>query len=254
MEYKYNTDLSQAHYGEYEVNTKKLFDRSIYKTYKQIEDTMPMRRKFRARRKGAKRGKGLVSKIKRVVSNMSETKYYDTGSSGQTITYTVSGAQVIELSDLGQGSTDLLRVGDQVYGKSLVFRYHVVPNATAPTTQLLRLIFFQWHPDTTVLNPDSAVDNIVQTNTSGTPYVTEAPLNYDQSKGSNFRLLKDVRFALDTNHPKVGTVRLSKFKRNMQYKAANTTGMDQLFVLALSNIQTNGPTLTWYARFTFKDM
>jgi len=204
------------------------------------------------KRKSEKR-KQLIS-IKRVIGNFIENKSFLNGNSGIGVSYSCT--QYVVLSNMAQGVLDNERVGDSISIKHVRFGFHATANTTLPATQIMRMIFFQWHPDTTVAtgaNPDA--NSIIQNGGAALGYAVDQPITFDFIKGKNFKIIKDLKFALDAQKPTSGTFKLRKFNHKSQFNGGATTGFNQIHVLFLSNISTTGagPNLTWTSQCVYRD-
>jgi len=171
----------------------------------------------------------------KVVLNNQEKSYFETPF--PTAFTTV--ASINDITLIPQGDTDTNRRGDKLKLLSLKWNgeFILAPVANVPLNGLVRIIFFQWHPDTTYRIP--LVGDIL----SGAATFSS---HYNHDQGSNYSIFYDRSFIVSQNTSLAKIVRgrisfkkkkgMMKFvKRTIKYDAATTSGSDHIFVLAIAD-------------------
>lgn len=202
-------------------------------------------RRFRGKKALTKRQALAVRSIAtRSINARAEKKYYDRSLSGTT--YDWSGS-IVSLTNIAQGSTDVTRDGDSIYLRSC----RVVGDITAgDTTNMFRVIIFQWFDDTTPVYTD-----ILSSVYQGTVNCVNSPYHHDQRK--HFNVMYDKRYLLDSSDPNVmfDTKYMRPAKRKVHFSAGGTTGSNELFILFMSDSgAATHPSVNFVARTTFNDM
>lgn len=206
-------------------------------------------RKRRFRRRGraplTKRQVAAVSKIaNRKISSRAEKKYYDRALTGQAYDWAGS---IVSLTNIPQGDTDVTRDGDQVYLRSIRMSGDIV---IGDTTNVARLIIFQWYQDAT-----PAYTDVLSSVYQGTVNAVNSPYHHDGRR--QFRVLYDKRFVMDSDDGIVlfDTGYLRPAKRKINFNAGGTDGENEIFMLALSDSgAVSHPSFNFVCRTTFNDM
>lgn len=190
--------------------------------------------------------------VKALIKAPMEHKFFDSNTSAVGVPLT---AILFQISVIPQGDTDITRDGDQLMLTSIDVRGMV---NVADTTNLVRLIFFQWRP-----NSNPALTDILNTGVNGIVPDVYSMYNHDQ-KGQ-FKVLYDKTFKLagfGTSASPSGAVSQEIFKltlakkliKKLQYINGTTAGMNQVWYLAISDSTVSSdPTLTMKVRFNFID-
>lgn len=206
-------------------------------------------------RPAGKKPKGRRNRSNGVVTTMAkhvEPKYLDTLSLANSIG---AGATLFPLSLVPQGDSQSTRVGDFIQPLRLLFNYSLYcVNSDIVTT--VRLIFFTWTPDTALVIP--TVANILQA-----PSSANVLSHFNFQTQDNFHILWDRQFqasgipAAPTVNSNFGATGMSvplRGKREIEFTPANTTGTNQMYLLALSDSSlTPFPILNFAARLYYED-
>lgn len=215
------------------------------------------KRSFRRRKPGAKLA--TVAKVKRLIRGVQESKYFDASLGLTTITYS---SNIGKVTTIPQGDTDITRDGDSLIPTSFEISWVWTGFQSADPAlayDLCRIIVFRWHPDDNVDAP-TAAKILAQVN-GFAPY---SPYEHDQRR--KFTVLMDrrerVMQMLSTagiEQPTTGSQTVFHHKRlrlkkvPIRYNGAGTTGSQNLYVMMVSDEQTDGPTGSYYCRVNFTD-
>lgn len=206
-----------------------------------------MPRKLAARRQSLNQKQ--VSKVKRIVKrqvmSMNEWKHHVLDVPGDAIS---TSGQVTDLSAVAQGDTDVTRDGDEINAHSISIRY----SWTCPdTTNVVRVIIFQWLPDSTPV-----IANILNPLTAG----LETESHYNTDKADQFKILFDktqvsYQAVSAQNHsPPYVRRKLRLRKKKIKFNAGATDGSGKVYLLALTDSGvTTHPTLYFESRLNFMD-
>lgn len=160
--------------------------------------------------------------------------------------------QILDISAIGQGTTDLLRDGDQIGIRSIevnaqAFMY--APVVSGDLTNIVRLVVFQWFPTSTPV--PSSIFNTTMT-TALAPIVA-----YNHDNRFNFRILYDKKFVLSRNGAAVVYHRkyiLKGFREKIQYSAGTTTGSNKIYACFISDSgAADHPSLAATFKINFSD-
>jgi len=215
----------------------------------ELPSTSKQRRRSRPNRRPAN---GVVSKqsVRQMIdSRLSEREEHKYAASSETSTGFDYSGLLSDLTAIAQGSTDTTRVGDRIRLDSLHFSFYFT---AGDTTNLCRIVLFQWFP------PSGSFAPVIGTNLFLTTGSILAPISqYLVDFESNFRVLYDKLFYLSTTVTQSGTIQhidVRKFpQRNLQYVAGGTSGSGHLYRLVISDsAAVPNPTIcsTWLVRFT----
>lgn len=190
---------------------------------------------------------GAIGQLARTVYGItqlvnSEPKYVDVDIG---LSFSTAG-QVVLLSGLAQGNSDITRNGNSVLGKDIQCKFVLTKNASASQT-ICRLI---WICDKECDGANPTLANIL---VGTVPAV--GMLNKDFTK--RFVVLKDTMHCLDANNQIVEDKLYIKYPIHMYYDGSTAAVSDckenQVFLLMVSNEATNTPTLTAHSRINFYD-
>lgn len=216
---------------------------------------MPKRIKGRRRqhrRGGAKLNVRQKKQVKRLITSRQEKKFFISNTSSWPVSTTPS---VFQLSVIPQGDTDTSRDGDRLMITKVYVRgYWTFSNDLYNT---IRLIFFQWKPNTTpaatdilLAGPSASVDTVSQ---------------YNHDNRQLYKIMWDKFYHIEGNgttssQPLTSTgIRpfhaiLHMPNKQLQYVAGSTTGTNQFYYLAVTDSSvTSDPTLTMSVKFMFTD-
>lgn len=164
--------------------------------------------------------------LKRNMLTLGEKKYFTASISTLSVTDT---AAIFDLCNIAQGGGDSERNGDQLTLRSFEMRYDVVfPLVTPDGTNLLRVIVFQWHPNSTPTAATLLISSVTQPWNS--PYAHDSRFQ--------FKILYDKTVKISLNGPAVASERCfikSINKRKVQYNSGGNVGTEKLYLLVVSN-------------------
>lgn len=167
--------------------------------------------------------------VKQALDSEIELKKHDT-----TVDITASDTgTVVDLSNMIQDVGVGERVGQKVKPKSLDVRLSMIH---ADSTQVIRLILFQWHQDTSVFTPGASVLLDPVALAAGSFGATTAPYN-DTNRGL-FRIISDRTFTSVTAADTAVVHWKRKFSpelRHIEYNDSSLEGTEKLWLLAVSD-------------------
>lgn len=193
--------------------------------------------------KYTKKANATKTFVRKYVNSTKQVKSYGAsytlpaGAGGVT-----SSGQLQTFSDVSIGTADTQRVGDMITYQRWAGRYSFAPG-TAGDQTMIRMIWFQWHPDTTLAAPT------VATVMESANY--NVPTNFDRRQ--QFTVLKDVMFGLDTTKRTHGTYDLAPSRKKAQYFEGANTGSNHLYLLTISDGATPFPRLDFVSSVTYYD-
>jgi len=192
--------------------------------------------------------------VKALIKEPMEHKYFEDpitdafGIPSSGVTY--------QLSLIPQGDTDVTRDGDRLTLTSVNIRGSVY---CGDVTNIVRVIFFQWRPQSF-----PSVSDILSKGEDGTNVGVHSFYNHD--KRSEFKILSDRTYSLagygTTTSPygvdteKLFNINISKkLIKNLQYVNGSTSvGSNQIHYIAISDSDaTPNPTLTFKIRINYID-
>ncbi len=187
-----------------------------------------------------------VSRIaNRNLNKRIEKKYFTNYAAGSR---DWSGA-VYSITDIPQGDTDTTRDGDSLFLKSVQLRYSVV---AGDTTNLVRLVMFQYLDDTT-----PTVSNILNSGYLGAAGAPLTPFHHDER--SKYRILYDSGpMSVDTYNPqlvrKVFVKNNKKMVNQIRYNGGTTTGSNKIYLIELSDSgAASHPSFNTISKVNFND-
>jgi len=214
---------------------------------------MPFRKKSYRRKKssyGSKKTYKIATRAaKKVLSKNVERKHFEVANTNVSISTTAT-VNALTYPTQGVGEND--RIGNEISLRWVKLKYYLT---VADTTNMIRMIIFQWHVDTAIQNP--GIGDILLDPTSN--YAIVSPLVDKEGKRRKFTILSDKVSTLATQ----GTANTFKkvyipkgFKRRLGFNSNNvTTGLDQIFMAVISDSAASlHPTMTWYTDACFTDM
>lgn len=212
-----------------------------------------MRRRPRVRR--AKRPRGKLNatqrrEVKQLVSRETEWKQFDNITNAQTaqFTGTIIGGLILP----PQGVGDSQRQGDVIFIRSVQITGNIL---CADATNMFRCILFRWRPDNLIDTPSIA--KVLQ-DTVTLPYLS--PINETSLQAGKINVILDKTYALVLNT----TSSLKRFrwkfsgkrlgKKKIAFNSAAVTGMDQLYMLAVSDSTAiSHPYISFNCRTIYSD-
>lgn len=190
--------------------------------------------------KGVKYLRGLVNV---------ENKKFDVAATGQAVDYA---GTVIRLSTVQAGDDVGNRNGNSILAKKLLFRMTLHGNTTADSTVFRCIIFYDTQFNGT--NPTPGL--VLESGQLSTANSVNAPLNVDSA--GRFTILRDKVYVLNNQLDAYSVVKHLKYwiPLNFHIKFTDTTTggwTNQLFVLFISDQQTNTPAVDYSSRLNFYD-
>lgn len=186
----------------------------------------PMRR---YRKKYYRRKSKLATRtyVKKLIAKESETKYYDKLA---TANVDASGS-LIRLTEVPIGQTDSSRIGDKLTMRAFQFKLQF---GIADTYNMLRVILFQWYPNTT-LSPPAGNDILIGTLGLLTSFMSM----YTHDYLNQFHILYDKMMYVDSarNHQQtiVKKINLKYAKKVINFTAGSIEGSNHLYLLLVSD-------------------
>lgn len=208
-----------------------------------------------------KRKMKLKTLIKKEIAFQQELKRFDGGITLNTITNT-PGLQDLFLP--AQGVQDVQRVGDTVeLCGNMEFIVDVYFNSlSANLTQLLRLIIFQWHPNSVPNTPANTAsgDILILTTISqpATPRVDPVS-QYNMDTRQEYHILWDKMFVVNTatSGPQrfcyKKLISTKKCQKHVQFSNTGTVGTNKIYALQISSETVAGPSLRMSSRIYYRD-
>nr|WAE42360.1 MAG: capsid protein [Cressdnaviricota sp.] len=224
------------------------------------------RRSFKRRgtRRSYKKGKSS-SKMMRAIAyhaiaehekSHTELKYQDNTYSFSP-DYSGSTSFTFDLTSIGQGVTDILRIGDEIKLHNLKINFLVKGNTTANSYNFLRVVLFVWKIDTT-LGGNPSLLNIFSNTLMGN---VGAPFSqYLHDNRDDYTILWDKTFKVDStlDNTTQSIVHIKKFKKldkqkGIKYIGAGTNGIFKLYLGFFSDGLVQIPSIVGTTRITFTD-
>lgn len=193
----------------------------------------------------AKAVPAIANTVGRVLSMINtEDKYNDQTQSNQSVPNTGFVSSVLTV--MARGTADNERIGNKVLGKDILIRGSVAINSASTVTQNVRLMLVC---DKEYDGATAALTDVLQ---SVDPF---SPIEEHFTK--RFTILRSYNFALSSQRPNVTFKIYSKVPWHVWYDGSGSTSTDgkenQLYLMAVSDLSTNVPVLTYYSRFKFYD-
>jgi len=187
-----------------------------------------------------------VQQLRRLVNV--EEKFQDIYVSNSPNNSTYTNTFVSHLSAIAQGDTVSSREGNSVKPLKLQIKGHVVMNASATYTTVRLIVVKDMRQEADVIPATSTIIN------TASGFVVNNPYNRD-SDDARFKHLADVRLITSTDNP------LALFEIDVPLRGHirwnGTLGSDieanGHYLCAVSDQNTNLPTVTWSSRLTYVD-
>lgn len=174
-----------------------------------------------------KQTKAVSTIARRAVRRVSEKKSYRTAVDNQTFDNTTG--YVLHLTSISQGDGASTRDGNSILLRSVQSRFSLY---SADATQVIRVIYFQWFPEST-----PTVTDILSNTYTGDVNLVNSP--YELHARSQFRILADRTYALEgsSNELAIDRIMVKKFARRMvTFDTTSTTApINGLYMLVVSD-------------------
>jgi hypothetical protein len=188
-----------------------------------------------------------AKEAQRVLNKNIELKYFAiVDNTYGSISY--NGTDFVQsMSSVPQGDTDSTRDGDRIKLKEIRFRVGIKTGSTTPT--FLRVICFQWKPNTTPVYANILLD---QHNTSAASLS-----DFTHDTRQMYHILSDDLVQVDTvAHPATCVERSIKsgFEPYIQYQAGSSSNAtNMIYVMAVSDVNSNGPLVILFGKLLYYD-
>ncbi len=206
------------------------------------------------RRRGAKGG--FTAKVKRIISQVSETKFIEVGISTSA---PVAGTSVLQLlSGVAQGDTNLLRDGEIIEMQSVQVRGKVRLNAAAAASLLprvFRIILFQARH-----NIEGVIPTVAEVLSADSAIALKQIDNRGEFKVLWSILASHPTPAISTQATDFVVDKYYKFKKPIRATYDGTDALiasmekNHLFLIMMTESATNLPLFNFNVRIVFKDV
>lgn len=211
------------------------------------------KRRYRRNGRGRKLSKREKAEVKKLIAVRQELKFFLSQTNARAVT---NSPVIFQITNIPQGVADTDRTGDRLYLKKAYVRLHV---AIGDFTNMFRIIFFQWKPNTV---PAISGSDILLPGASGSiDYLSQ----YNHDNRQEFRILYDRTYNLNGNgsgasDPITSTSQVIKFiklrpkLKQLQYAGGSTVGTNQVYYLAISDSSIlPNPTFSMSVKFLYTD-
>lgn len=216
---------------------------------------MPYRKTYRRPKRRYNRGRKLnyrqKKEVKRLVHVQQELKFWDVS----TNAYGIDNSGVtFTLSAVPQGDSDSHRDGDRLYIRKMYVRGQI---EFGDSTNIVRLIFYQWKPSTTPI-----LGSILLNGPSGS---IDVHSQYSHDYRQQFKILYDKTFVIIGNSSSATSpytpvsirqfqFTLRRLNHQMQFIGGGTAGTNQIYYLAISDSAApSHPALTMSTKLMYTD-
>lgn len=177
----------------------------------------------------------LLANEKRTV----EKKFHDTFYTANPDNGGIDANTLVRLSSIGVGTSDSLRVGDKCKPISVSVSFWAKPSSTNfAYDSVIRLILFQWHPDSGRDPP--SLNEILMGTRNGLAQMPLSPMNHDGR--AQFSILAQKTVLVGGGEDRIITGRMYSQKlRGIEFRAGGNEGLQHIYLLVVSN-QTAGLT------------
>jgi hypothetical protein len=184
--------------------------------------------------------------VKAALRKSLELKYFSlTDNTYSSISY--NGTDFfLPFTQIPQGDTDSTRDGDRVELKE--FRFRLACKISTTTPVFLRVICFQWKPNSVPVYANILLD---QHNTSAAPMT-----DFNHDLRSEYHILSDDLLEVDTvAHPAIVIEHsIKNLIPYIQFTAGSSTvGTNLVYILAVSDVLTAGPQVIVYSKTLYTD-
>lgn len=203
-------------------------------------------------RKKKRMGKALATKkyVTRLLRRTIETKYHDASYDNAV---TASGTIVaVPLTAIPLGTTDYERIGDKTTIRSIKIRLQFTI-ATGDAYNMLRLIIFQWYPNSSQVTP--VVSNILASIMgSSDSYLSF----YVHDLQNQYHVLYDKTMYVDNvrnqQYTLIKKLKLKYAKKTLNFLAGTTEASNHVYVLLLSDsTAATHPEVSYFTRVWYDD-
>jgi len=183
--------------------------------------------------------------VEQMIRGEQEIKFLDVVNS-TTASY---GGTVIALSDMGQGTTNVTRIGNKIMPRKLSFRATL---RAADSYNVVRTIIFRWNQRFSTDPPDSS-DVLELVNSTN---AVNSPLTFNLS--AEYKVLYDnvevLVLSTSTNTAYLKVDLTLKQKEISYFGSSSTDVLDGMYVLFISDSSvTTHPSIDYYSRLRFTD-
>jgi len=202
-------------------------------------------RSQRAKDKG-KTNKNVTKKqVEDMIKGEQEVKFIDVVNA-TTISYA---GTVIALSDVGNGTTNITRIGNSIIPRKLELRLTM---SCADAYNVMRVIIFRWGLRFSVDPPDASdiLELVSSTNAVNSPYA--------YNERSAYKIIFDQVYTMvlsQSDNIKYANISLKMKQKAVNYFGASTSDiMNGYYVLFISDSSvTTHPGMNYYSRLTYTD-
>lgn len=201
------------------------------------------------------KGRGLSKKqklqIQKMITEPQEKKFYDVTFDAQNVSLTPT---IIDLTAPANGTGSDQIIGSSFNLISLQFRLIFTKS---DTTNYIRFVIFQWHPDGATDPP--SWNQIFQYETAGVPVSLQqvvSPYVLGEGGTSVFKVLIDEQFYLDSDNPiQIFNGFINKgFRKTLEANDSAQQGTEHIYIMYVSDSGAIGhPVMTGYTRARFTD-
>lgn len=190
--------------------------------------------------------------VKKIIHKETETKYRDLSLAAQPYLVALGATTIVDLCDIPQGNTDISRVGDKITIRGLEMRFELT---VADVTNALRIIVFQWYPNTSLpAAPTNPVGSSILADVTTYPWLS----NYVHDYQNQYGVLYDKLFNLNTvNKPTIEfkiKPRMRYVKKTINFTGGTNDGSNKLFMLLVSDSGAGpNPSVRVQSRIRFDD-
>lgn len=214
---------------------------------------MPVKNKRRFYKRKAAPAKSLATKsyVQKIVRKEQETKYHDLSLASQPYLVAMASTTIVDLCAISQGTQDIQRIGDKIRLRSLDMRVQIL---CADSTNVVRFIIFQWHPNTTITATDPQGSQIIA-DTATYPFLS----NYVHDYQNQFIVVYDKVWGSELTSDSANRVMhirpsLKYVRKQVNYTGATTSGSDKLYLLMVSDSgSATHPSVKVQARIRYDD-
>jgi len=191
--------------------------------------------------------------VKKIVKNMSETKFHNYSPAGGSVVGTVNPQAVTTIL---QGTQDDQRIGDEITLKTINLRYHIEASINAVSNDNVRVLMIQWF-DTTA--PTSTQ---ILANPATGPGVVSYYYYDSFRRGNRMKVLYDKTHSISETQGGTSGVNVNKwikpykFTKHLSFSAAGNDPIHGgIYIIFVSDDATaNSPTATFFIHLEFMDL
>jgi len=210
-----------------------------------------------AKKKTKSDDKEIAKVVKRIMKKDIELKFFDTVCAGITFNSAgITATTFLTLSNMGQGGTQSLRIGDEIQCSRLDYSFLFdVPTGAFTGDSCMRMIIFRWNDNDGGTAP--TIGSVLQY--TGATYTPHSPILFQSSEGKRLTVVHDSKAMVALNAQNgcfvhKGSVNLRNHP--IRYNTGANTANGQLYCLCVSdNLVAGGIVWTGYGviRLLFND-